>query len=135
MGTERIQLTDTTMSVLVKMSDGNPGAATVLMEILSKGDKIDPDSALGGLGAILSLDSHGIYGTDIYVLNNDICDRSLPKTLAVLRAVQLGLFSGTKLKDACHRQDRSGKQLVPVDELYQKVKEELPNFDTIQQTE
>lgn len=128
MGT-KIQLHDTTMDVLLKMSAGNPGAANVLMQILSEGAKIDPDSALGGLGAILSLDTHEIYGTDIYVLNSDICGKSLPKMMAVLRAVQLGLFSASTLRDACHRQDRSGKQLIPVEELYLKVKEQLPNFD------
>ena len=129
MRNQRIKLTDSPMDVMIRMADGNPGAVNVLMQILKDGAKVDPDSALGGLGAILSLDSHGIYGSDIYILNNDICERSLPKTLAVLRAVQLGLFSENTLKDACHRQDRSGKALIPVDELYLKVKEELPNFD------
>lgn len=129
MENERIKLTDSTMDIMVKMADGNPGAVNVLMQMLTDGAKIDPDSALGGLGAILSLDSHGIYGSDIYILNNDICEGSLPKTLSVLRAVQLGLFSASILKDACHRQDRSGKQLVAVEDLYLKVKEKLPNFN------
>ena len=104
------------------MSEGNPGAMAVLMQMLTT-NTIDPDNALGGLGAILMLDSLGIYGTDIYVLHNDICGRELVKTLAVLRAVQFGLFSGDVLKDASHRQDYSGRELVPVDELYTKVKE------------
>lgn len=125
---ERIKLTDSTMDVMMKMSDGNPGALNVLMQML-KSDSIDPDAAMGGLGSILLLDTWGIYGSDIYILNNDICDRDLPKTLAVLRATQMGMFSSDILKDACHRQDRSGKALVPVDELYLKVKEALPNFD------
>ena len=51
------------------------------------------------------------------------------KTLAVLRATQLGFFDNRTLKDACHRQDRSGKSMIPVDELLLKVKERLPNFD------
>ena len=125
---ERIKLTDNTMDVVVKMSDGNPGAINILMQMLQP-NNIDPDNGLGGLGAILMLDSLGIYGTDIYVLNNDICERNLAKMLATLRAVQLGLFSGDVLKDAAHRQDYSGRELVPVDELYEKVKEKLPNFD------
>lgn len=132
MQNERIKLTDCTMDVVVKMADGHPGAVNVLMQMLTDGAKVDPDSYLGGLGAILSLDSHAIYGSDIYILNNDICERSLPKTLAVLRAVQLGFFSESTLKDACHRQDRSGKSIVPVEELYLKVKERLPNFDAEQ---
>lgn len=128
MGKEKIQLTDSTMDVVVKMSEGNPGAMNVIMQML-KPNNIDPDNAMGGFGAILLMDTYGIYGTDIYILNNDICDRDLAKTLAVLRATQMGMFDSNILKDACHRQDRSGKQLVPVEELYLKVKEMLPNFD------
>lgn len=116
------------MDVMIKMSDGHPGALNALLEIL-KSDSIDPDAALGGLGTILLLDSFGIYGSDIYILHCDICNRDLPKTLAVLRAVQLGFFDRETLRDACHRQDRSGKSLIPVDDLYAKVKERLPNFD------
>ena len=127
---ERIKLTDSTMDVIIKMSDGNPDAMNVLMQMLQP-NKIDPDNGLGGLGAILMLDSLGIYGTDIYVLNSNICERNLAKMLAVLRAVQLGLFSGHIVKDASHRQDYSGRELVPVDELYKKVKEKLPNFDAV----
>lgn len=125
----RIKLSDTTMDVMTKMSEGNPGALSVLMQMLMD-TKIDPDNAMGGLGNILMLDTYGIYGTDIYILNNDICNRDLVKTLAVLRATQLGMFSSKILKDACHRQDRSGKELVPVEELYLKVKERLPKFDS-----
>jgi hypothetical protein len=43
--------------------------------------------------------------------------------MAVLRAVQLGKFSGTVLADACHKQDYSGRKLVPVESLYKQVTE------------
>lgn len=127
MENERIKLNDSVMDIVVKMSDGNPGAATVICELLIT--KIDSDMGLGGLGTILLLDSYGIYGTDIYILHNDICDRDLAKTMAVMRAAQFGYLDKNTLKDACHRQDRSGKALIPVDELYSKVKERLPNFN------
>jgi hypothetical protein len=125
----KIQLTDNTMDVVVKMSEGNPGAMNALMEILSKGKLIDTDDPIQGLGAILMLDTLGIYGSDIYVLHSDICDRNLAKTLAVIRGTQFGYFDGKLLANACHRQDYSGRDIVPVEELYQKVKERLPNFD------
>lgn len=128
MSNERIKLTDSIMDIVVKMSDGNPGAMSALMEML-KPNNIDPDNIMGGLGAILGLDTYGIYGTDIYILYSDICERKLPKMLAVLRACQLGLFDNNTLADACSRQDYSGRELVPIDELYVKVKEKLPNFD------
>lgn len=111
------------------MAEGNPGAITTLIQIMKEGERIDPDNAFGGFGSILLLDTWGIYGTDIYILWNDICDRSISKTLAVIRACQLGHFNSNVLKDACHRQDRSGKSMIPVNDLYNKVKEDLPNFD------
>ena len=125
---EKIKITDNTQDVVLKMSEGNPGAMRVIMELLSD-NTTDPDNLMGGFGAILNLDSFGIYGSDIYILVNDICDNNIVKVLSTLRAVQLGLFGRDILKDACSRQDRSGKLLVPVEDLYNKVKEELPNFD------
>lgn len=41
----------------------------------------------------------------------------------------MGLFDNNILKDAAHRQDRSGKSLVPVDELMLKLMKKLPNFN------
>lgn len=125
----KIQLSDSIQDVIVKMSNGNPGAINALMEILSKGKTIDPDDSMQGLGCILMLDTLGIYGTDIYVLYSYICGRDLVKTLAVIRSTQLGFFNGAVLADACSRQDRSGCELVPVEELYLKVKERLPQFN------
>lgn len=128
---ERIKLTDSTMDVVSKMSEGNPGAMNVLMQMLMP-NEIDPDNILGEMGYIFLLDTFGIYGTDIYVLYNDICEKDLAKMYAVLRATQLGLFSPVILKDASNRQDRSGQELVPVNELYKKVKRELPKFDSVE---
>lgn len=124
----RINLQDDAMSAIVKLSDGNPGAMNVCMQLLQNGEKIDPDNFMGGLGCLLSLDTHGIYGSDIYVLNKDICDRDLVKTIGMLRACQLGFLSESILKVACSRQDRSGKDLIKVDELLLKVKQQLPKF-------
>ena len=124
----RIKLHDNTTDVVVKMSNGNPGAMNVIALLLKQADRIDEYDAMGGFGKILLLDSFEIYGTDIYVLYNDICGRDLVKMIAVLRATQMGMFSSSILKDACHRQDYSGRDMVPVDELYDKVKEQLPLF-------
>lgn len=119
----------TPMELITKMADGNPGAATALMEMVSHGRFIDPQSLHLGFGSVFTLDTLGIYGTDIYVLWSDICGKQLNKTIAVLRAHQLGLFDGDTIKDACSRQDYSGRKLIPVEELYLKVKEQLTEFD------
>jgi hypothetical protein len=125
----KIKLNDDIKTILFNMSDGNPGALTVLMELLKpQTNEIDPDSLLGGFGSILSLDTIGIYGTDIYVLYNDICDQNLTLFIALLRAHQLGLINDVLLREVSGRQDRSGKELINTEEIYNQVKKELPNF-------
>lgn len=126
---ERITFSDSTKSAIIKMVEGNMGAMSACMSLLKEAERVDPQNMMGGISYILSLDNNGIYGTDIYVLWSDICDKDTTKMIAVLRAVQLGLFSGKVLADACHRQDYSGRTMVPVDELYIKVKERLEQFD------
>lgn len=128
MSNTRIQLTDSTRDAIFKMCEGNPGALNVLVLIMNS-ENIDPENTMGGIGVILFLDTLGIYGSDIYVLHNDICENDIVKTLAVLRATQFGMFSGIELKHACSRQDYSGKSLVPVEDLYLKVKDRLPKFN------
>lgn len=127
----KITLADNVMSAVIKMCEGNPGAMTALMEIIKCSKQVDPDDFMGGLGKILALDTLEIYGTNIYVLWNDICDRNTSKMIAVLRANQLGFISDQILKDACHRQNRSGHKTIPVEELYSKVVERLPRFDLV----
>ena len=125
----RIQLMDTDTDVMVKMSGGNPGAMSALVELLVEGEATDPDNFMGSLGTILLLDTLEIYGTDIYVLYSDICQRKVNLMVAILRAYQLGYLDGATLKDASHRQDRSGASLIDVEGLYTLVREHLPNFD------
>jgi hypothetical protein len=94
----------TLQDILVKMSDGNPGAITALVEMVKASPTVDPESALGPLSAPLSLDTHQIYGPDIWVLYSDICRKDAASTLALLRAVQLGILAENKLKHAITKQ-------------------------------
>lgn len=101
-------------SLIVKMADGNPGAATVMARLATEGPKIDPDAAYGPFSAILGLDCDGIYGPDIWILYKDICGESLTRMVAVLRAVQLGFTTNVEKKD--------------VDGLLDQVQKRLPRF-------
>jgi hypothetical protein len=125
----KLNSNDNEMSAVVKMASGNIGTGLALTGILKEAAIIDPDNELGGFGALLSLDIFGIYGTDIYVLYSDICKRSLPKTLACIRGAQLGIISSKILRDACSRQDYSGLELLNPDDIYEKVRQQLPRFD------
>jgi hypothetical protein len=126
---QRIGLTDTMVSAIAKLSDGNPGAGSALMTLSMDAERIDPQSFGGPLSPLLSFDSCGIYGTDIYVLWSDICNKDSSRTLAVLRAVQLGMFEERILKDACSRQDYGGREMIPVEDLYNQVYERLEEFN------
>jgi len=62
----RINLDMAPMDALVKMAEGNPGAVTVICELLK------PDLA-EGLMDICRLDDLELYGPDIWVAFKDIC--------------------------------------------------------------
>lgn len=130
MAGSRIQLTDTVMSMAIKMSDGNPGALTVVAQIIKSGGEIDPDGFMGGAGAVLGLDTHRIYGSRIWMLYKDVCCGDLRVTLALLRSVQLGFLSESALN---HAIDNYGDG-VDVPALVAQVEERLPNFQKAAQT-
>lgn len=121
----RIEGTDSMLDVVKKMSGGNPGASTVCMDILEQGETIDPDGAMGGFGAILSLDSHGVYEHRIWMLYKDVCGEDLPTMLAVDRSCQLGFINGETLN---HAIDNRGDGIDVVD-LMRQVKDRLPAFN------
>jgi hypothetical protein len=124
MANERIQLTDTAQDAIAKLAGSNPGALSVCCELFKQGAEIDPDAFGGGLAGLLSLDSHNIYGSDIWMLYKDVCDQSLPKMVGVLRAVQLGIESEAKLKHAIQNRGDG----IDVAALFDAVCERLPNF-------
>lgn len=102
----KIELVDSFLDVMVKMSEGNPGACVALAELANASTKIDPQSAFGGFSPAIAFDSHGIYGSSIYIIWSDKCGRDARKTLMLLRAVQLGLFPKSKLQEMAADQAR-----------------------------
>lgn len=112
------------MDVMTKMSEGNPGALTVCMNILKNGERIDPDGAMGGLGPILSLDTLNLYGSKIWMLFKDVCESDLAQMLAVLRGWQLGMLSETQVRHAVENYGEG----INVPDICGKVVERLPRF-------
>ena len=121
----RLDLADNGSAIIMKMADGNPGAIGVMMDILKHAEEIDPDNILGCTGTLFSLDSYGIYGSDIWMLYKDICEQDLYSMLALLRAVQLGFCHVDELIAAIRNGEMQQGRLV---ELIFKVQERLPNF-------
>ena len=75
---EKIGLLDTGMDILLKMSEGNPGAATVLAELLKK-DGTD------GFFAILGLDDMNIRGSQVWVGYKDHCGMDMDRFLKAIK--------------------------------------------------
>lgn len=113
----------------MKMVDGNPGAISALTDLLENTEDVDPQCAFGKLGPLLSLDTHGIYGSDIYVLWSDKCDRDARKTLMLLRSVQLGFLPEFKLQELAADQSRRVNLTdEEINDLDNKVCEQLEDF-------
>lgn len=126
----RVTLQMSLRDVVMALAGGNPGALNVCMSIVMKGAEIDPDSALGPLGALLSLDQHRIYGSEIWMLFKDVCGQSLPKMLACLRAVQLGGLAGVTSEALLSAIQNRGAGVDAAAALA-AVKERLPRFDAV----
>jgi hypothetical protein len=112
------------MDVIMALGDGNPGAISVLAEIFKNAAAIDPDSALGPLGALCGLDNMDCYGPRIWMLYKGVCGQDLVKMIGVLRACQLGIVDQRTLNEAI---DGKRDAIDPAD-LLAKVRERLPKF-------
>lgn len=125
----RIKLEMSVRDIIIAMCGGNPGAITACAELLQKSEKIDPDDALGsGFSSFLALDALGIYNERIYMLWSDVCKRDVAKTIAVLRAYQLGQLAGVDAKTLNHAIDNRGAG-IDLDAVMKAVKGRLPDFN------
>jgi hypothetical protein len=98
----KLQLTDTILDIMVKMSEGNIGALTCLMEMERKQDwYANVDSII----MILQLDTLELYGSNLYMLWDNCCDRDLNKMELVLRNWQMGHLT----KEEIHKNLNSGR--------------------------
>lgn len=65
------------------------------------------------------------------MLYKDVCGQDLRTTLAILRAVQLGILSESTLNDAIDGSRRPGSKpvaMIDVPSLVSQVEARLPNF-------
>jgi hypothetical protein len=118
----RLKLDMSFNDAVFAMSDGNPGAITVIMDGFRLGDSIDPQG-MGGWGFVLNLDQYGIYGSRVWRLYKDLCGESLSKAIAMVRSAQMGLISAETLNTAI-----DGTAKVDVDQTVSRLKEKLPGF-------
>lgn len=72
MAREKIGLGDSMKDLILKMSEGNPGAVNVLLRLL------EDDPVMGPM-VILHLDDMNIRGSQIWVAYKDFCREELSK--------------------------------------------------------
>lgn len=121
---QRISLDDSIEQIVTKLSDGNPGSISVIVQLLKGEAAIDPDTAVPGLGTLFYFDSFGIYGSDIWVLFKDVCGGKLVNLVALFRGFQLGLVNRAQIEDSL----KLGESVVDLKDLIIKIKLQLPNF-------
>ena len=120
----KLTLEDTTQTALMKMSEGNPGALTVLLQVIEQAERIDPDSLGGSAMVLLHLDEMGIHGPKVWMLYKDVCKQNLSHMMGALRAVQMGIISRETLDKAIE----SYGQGLDLPAALAAVKAKLPRF-------
>lgn len=95
----------------------------LLLECHEKQPQIDPDAPLGQISVLMQLDTHRIYGTDIWTLFIDGCDGDIYNFFAILRAVELGAMPWAFLRKLI-----ADRNSVDVKKVRRRVEAMLPNF-------
>lgn len=112
------------LTPVMQLSQGNPGAASALCDLIGNTEKFQHHFPISvALGTFIDLN---IYGTSIYILYSDLCGKDQNRVMAVLYAYHKGLIKGEDLKDACSKQDYSGRNLIDIDTICNLVAEEVP---------
>lgn len=121
----KITLEDDELTIIMKMSEGNPGAMKVLSDIISRAKNIDPHAMMGGIAHILQLDTCEIYGSKIWMLYKDVCNEDIATMIAMIRALQLGITN----KNAINYAISNHGEGIDTETMIKRVESELPKFD------
>jgi hypothetical protein len=84
----KLNLMDTISDIMVKMSDNNSGALNVLINLIQY-----------SVVPVIILDNCKIYGSGIYILYNDKCNRDIKKFIKLLLATSINIITENKLKE------------------------------------
>lgn len=128
MANERLQLSMNLHQAIYAMTGGNPGAIAASVEIVKNTPVVDPDDGFAEFGPFMSLDTLGIWDSDIYILWDRVCHRDVPKMLAILRAWQLGQLAGCT-EEAIKAAIRNNCAGLDLDAIMTAVQERLPLFN------
>ena len=93
----KLAISDSKMDMIMKMGNGNPGAMNIIMNMLDG----DMDKTSKNVMLLCHLDHFEVYGSDLYVLFNDVCHQSPGDFEYLIRAAQMGLVTKEQLHEAC----------------------------------
>lgn len=82
---KKIELSMTTMDVLLLMGEGNPGALSVLMKLMERGES--------SILKILTLDDMNIRGEQIWIAFKDHCKEDLDAFMEAIARRDLAMIS------------------------------------------
>ena len=92
MNTEtRINGNDSVQMALLKMSEGNPGCLVFLTQFI----QLVPTAFL----LILQFDGMGLYGSKLYMLWNDCCNKDVNKVAEVMRRRNRGEITDAEIME------------------------------------
>ena len=98
----RLRFDMSMMDVLTEFSEGNPGSLTVLMELLQH-YKEHPEFLI----TLMFLDNNEIYGSKLYMLWNDCCNRNIIKIIETIKYLMENNIS----KETIHKNLDRGRAL------------------------
>ena len=100
----RIAISDELVTALTKMSEGNPGALTVLMQLVECTAEMDIQLGFAPFDSFTRLDSLEVYGPSIWILYKDICGENIKKLIHLLHGATNGILSEIDINKsiACH---------------------------------
>ncbi len=90
----KINLNDTALDVIIKLSEGNPGAITTLTELANSYKsffEVAPD--------YLTIDTMGLYDSQLYMLWNDCCDRNIEKVKQIIKLYREGKITSRDIDE------------------------------------
>lgn len=88
---------------IIAIAKGNHGALNCIMGIIEG----SISNSVAGLTIIPAIKEYEIFGDDLYVFWSDICNKDYQKMAKLCKTVPSDL-----LKEACSRQDYSGRNLL-----------------------
>lgn len=112
------------MEAVQAVSNGIPGTIAVLARVMKEYPKYDPENSMGIFGYIFTMDMFQIYDEGLWIIHSRLCDMQIVKTIAILRALQLGLITPREINNLLQSNLVSLDFLILITEIRTKV----PNF-------